>query len=194
MHRTAWSFPGPVAIHSDPVSTFLRELPRCAAAGLRRRRPATFLRMTQAPGEHLQPSPVLLALDVVVRSPWKHRNAARRRSPPTTDPPHRRTPLSAPCSPALSTPVDYPCDKDVPRSNPVPRSPLERRVHLLRRSHAAEQRHWRTPPPPLAAMILGRPILIERARLDQLTPSPQAVRSGSKGPYRSVPPSAWQTS
>ena len=59
-------------------NNFLRELRHDPSPDLADDSPTLQPRPPQAPGEHLQPSLVLLALDVVVRSPWRPQNPARR--------------------------------------------------------------------------------------------------------------------
>jgi len=69
----------------------------------RRRPPCAASPATRSPGENPQPSPFLLALEFVARSPWRRLERSSRRTPPRP--------------PAIAA------AHSVPRPNPLPRVP-----------------------------------------------------------------------
>ena len=95
--------PAPTQGVQEPSAPLLRSFPRAPlrlAAGPRRQAPCATSPATRSPGENPQPSPVLLALEFVVRSPWRRPERSRRRTPPR--------------SPAIAA------AHSVPRPNPLP--------------------------------------------------------------------------
>ena len=113
--------PAPTQGVQEPSAPLLRPFPRAPlrlAASPRRQEPCATSPATRSPGENPQPSPVLLALEFVVHSPWRRPERSQR---------------PAPQSSPLSAPVACACHGHAPEPSRGPNRPRGRRIGQPRR-------------------------------------------------------------